>query len=187
MQFAFTLNNVCSMFIFCWSLSWYRCYSLFFCFRVRIFFFLSLSLLMPLIHQYESLLSCGNASHRLFCSQVVFRLLLRAFSPPLCRRAKWERETGSHLSLYECWSSEVDKLHIIENNRWINKLQGVNNHTSFFLLSDFQSLLLRIHFVSFVRSFVSLSHLLRYETHFSPSHRFFFSLQQLIRHAVYFR
>lgn len=55
----------------------------------------------------------------------------------------FESRTSSHLSLYECWSSEVDKLRIIENNRWINKLQGVNNHTSFFLLSDLQSLVLR--------------------------------------------
>lgn len=45
------------------------------------------------------------------------------------------KKNNTNTNFYECWSSEVDKLCIIENNRWINKLQGVNNHTSFFMLS----------------------------------------------------
>lgn len=91
----------------------------------------------------------------LFCSQVVLQVTFDSFvrshahvfvvvvvaffcfhTASLLMLGNWSQ---AHLSLYECWSSEVDKLYIIENNRWINKLQGVNNHTSFFMMSDLQS------------------------------------------------
>lgn len=111
------------------------------------FHMLCLSCYAPLIHQYDSLGSW--ATHRLLCSQVVFLFAFDSFihwvdvvdAVLLLLGAGMWQSNSAHLSLYECWSSEVDKLHIIENNRWINKLQGVNNHTSFFLLSDLQSFL----------------------------------------------
>lgn len=111
------------------------------------FHMLCLSCYAPLIHQYDSLGSW--ATHRLLCSQVVFLFAFDSFvhwvdvvvAVLLLLGAGMWLSNSAHLSLYECWSSEVDKLHIIENNRWINKLQGVNNHTSFFLLSDLQSFL----------------------------------------------